>query len=139
MLQHAGFAGLVVLRTHPQVDCCVEAFSDGSIDTGSDEKMTMKTQDEWYDRFEDALESSDGTTFFNNAGQDLVAVQAADVQTVWSIVEGDEGIYLLPGFHMVNNIGYVLSALPITDEELASGEWNEIRWDDGSEPGVFRY
>lgn len=99
--------------------------------------MSNKTEDQWLERFGDALETAEGTTLHETFGSDLEAVQAADPMTVWTIVEGDEteNQYLLPGFHFVNRIGYVLSEKPITKEELDSGEWNEVLWVDYAELG----
>jgi hypothetical protein len=94
--------------------------------------MSTRTEEEWDARFGGALDNSGGSTFFETFGEDFEAVTAADPLTVWSIVEGDEteNQYLLPGFHHVNRIGYVLSEQPITQAELDSGEWNEVLWVD---------
>lgn len=96
--------------------------------------MTQKNEEQWFERFKDTLENEEGSSFFNNTGRDLERVQAADEKTVWSVIEGEgDNLYLLPGFHVVNNIGYVLSEEPITDAELASGEWDEVLWVDGND------
>jgi hypothetical protein len=95
--------------------------------------MAQKNEDQWSDRFKDAVLNEEGSAFFETYGRDLEAVKAADERKVWSIVEGDEGQYLIPGFHVVNLIGYVLSQEPITDEEIASGEWDETIWDNRNE------
>lgn len=94
--------------------------------------MTARTEDEWIERFGEPRTHSGGTTFFETFGEELATVEAADPLTVWTIVEGDEteNQYLLPGFHHVNRIGYVLAEQPITQEELDSGEWNEVLWVD---------
>jgi hypothetical protein len=94
--------------------------------------MSTRTEEEWEARFGGALDNSGGSTFFETFGEDFEAVTAADPLTVWSIVEGDEteNQYLLPGFHHVNRIGYVLAEQPITQAELDSGEWNEVLWVD---------
>lgn len=97
--------------------------------------MATKNEDQWTERFGDALENAEGSNFFETYGADFEAVTAADEKTVWTVVEGDgnENQYLLPGFHAVNRIGYVLAERPITDEELASGEWDEVLWFDGED------
>lgn len=104
--------------------------------------MTNKTEEDWDARFGGAIETSEGTTHHETYGADLEAVEAADPMTVWTIVEGDEtdNLYLVPGFHAVNRIGYVLAEKPITQAELDSGEWDEVVWVDGddndNEPGA---
>lgn len=61
-------------------------------------------------------------------------VKDAPLNTVWTIVEGDEpevdedatdddepvsaGWYAIPGFHIVNVMGYVLTEKPWTDENV---------------------
>ncbi|MDQ4502543.1 hypothetical protein [Sinomonas sp. ASV322] len=42
---------------------------------------------------------------------------------VWSIVEpGDNNLYAIPGYHLVNLVGYVVTETPWHDEELEA-EW----------------
>lgn len=95
-----------------------------------------RTESDWMERFGDPLKNAaTGSTLFETYGADLEAVHAADPLTVWTVVEGSEteNQYLLPGFHRVNRIGYVLSSRPIAQEELASGEWDEVLWVDEAE------
>ena len=94
----------------------------------------MKNEDQWDERFGDAVENSEGSTFFETYGDDFEAVKAADPATVWTIVEGEnDNQYLIPGIHFVNRIGYVIAEKPITQAELDSGEWNEVLWFDGND------
>jgi hypothetical protein len=92
--------------------------------------MTTKTEAQWDERFGGAKENSEESNLFETFGEDLEAVMNADPATVWTVIEGDEteNQYLLPGFHHVNRIGYVIAEKPITQEELDSGEWNEVLW-----------
>ena len=66
---------------------------------------------------------------------------------VWSLVDGDDGgTYAIPGYHVVNVFGYVVTARMWTDEEAYMGGlqavWSEphcgecgLTWDPaGSEP-----
>ncbi|NTF18200.1 hypothetical protein G6L37_07255 [Agrobacterium rubi] len=94
--------------------------------------MSDKTEDKWIERFGEPLETSEGSTLFETYGKDFENVKAADPLTVWTVVEGfeTENQYLLPGFHFVNRIGYVLAEKPITEEELSSREWDEVLWTD---------
>lgn len=97
--------------------------------------MAQRTEDEWEARFGGAVEDASGETVRFPRGETLAAVQSADPATVWSVVEGDEteNLYLLPGFHRVNLVGYVIAEKPITAEELSGGEWDEVLWMDASE------
>lgn len=50
-------------------------------------------------------------------------VQGSDLQTVWSIVEADDDSWIaLPGFHVVNVMGYALT---------------ERRWETGEEEAMW--
>jgi hypothetical protein len=99
--------------------------------------MTQKTEDEWINHFGEPQDNplQPGSSMFNKFGAELDLIQAADEAHVWSVIEGDEteNLYLLPGFHAVNNVGYVLSHKAISPEELASGEWDEVLWVDENE------
>ena len=95
----------------------------------------MKTEEQWYERFGEPVDNN-GTSLFETYGEELEKVKAADPLTVWTVVETDsENQYLVPGFRLVNRIGYVLSEKPITEDELTSGEWDEILWVDADELG----
>lgn len=39
-------------------------------------------------------------------------------ERVWSVVDGDDGEYYLPGFHVVNKFAYIITKKPWTDETL---------------------
>lgn len=97
----------------------------------------MKSEEEWLDRFGDAIETDEGSALHDKTGPEFEAVLTADPLTVWSVIEGDEteNQYLLPGIHRVNLLGFVLSEKPITQEELDSGEWNETLWVDYADFG----
>lgn len=40
---------------------------------------------------------------------------------VWTIVDSDSGTYLLPGFHFVNRMNWVLTEVPWQDDENKRG------------------
>jgi len=43
-------------------------------------------------------------------------VEKAPINTVWTIIEGDDGsMFASPGFHIVNKIGYIRTVKPWTD------------------------
>jgi hypothetical protein len=53
---------------------------------------------------------------FETYGEELEFVRQQDPQTIWTLVDGDDGDqYLLSGFHFVNRIGYLISTLPVPD------------------------
>lgn len=93
-----------------------------------------KTEEQWDERFGGALENAGGSNLFETFGDDMDTVNAADPKCVWTVLDGEgDSQYLVPGFHHVNRIGYVIAEKPITEAELASSEWDEVLWFDGSE------
>jgi hypothetical protein len=47
-------------------------------------------------------------------------VKDADEHYVWTIVDAEGRLYLIPGINFVNRIGYVLCAEPWDDAELSN-------------------
>lgn len=54
---------------------------------------------------------------FETHGPELEFVARQDPRTVWTLVDGDDGsLHLLSGFRLVNRIGYLVTAVPVTDD-----------------------
>jgi hypothetical protein len=49
---------------------------------------------------------------FETFGADLQFVLDADQDHVWTWVDGDEGTYIISGFHYVNRIAYFITERP---------------------------
>ena len=81
----------------------------------------MKTYDEFEMRYEpiknhfDKFAANEGT-WFETFGEAELFVQNADPKTVWTIVECDESIWLIAGFHFVNRLGYLITQTPWASE-----------------------
>ncbi len=55
-----------------------------------------------------------GGCLFQTYGEELAFVRQQDPCTVWTLMDGDDGdINLLSGYHFVNRVGYLVSAVPI--------------------------
>jgi len=52
-------------------------------------------------------------TMFETYGEDLEFVAKTPDEFVWTWVDGDEGTWLMSGFHWINRIGYF-----VTEKEL---------------------
>jgi hypothetical protein len=56
------------------------------------------------------IEKEDESILFETYGEDKIMVDSFPVYKVWSLVEGDYNqLFLLPGFHRVNLLNYVLT------------------------------
>ena len=60
---------------------------------------------------------------FHAYGREGAYVRSRDKHFVWTLVGCDDmnKAYLLPGFHMVRRIGYVITKEPWTDQHDADG------------------
>ncbi len=78
------------------------------------------TWDDWHDKFRPISNPlTDGQVEFDpHTEQDMEAVKAANPNNVWTTVEGDESIVVVPGYHYVNRLFYHITELPWDDEEL---------------------
>jgi len=47
--------------------------------------------------------------WFETYGNEELFVRSADPKTVWTIVEGDESLWVIAGFHLVNRLGYLIT------------------------------
>jgi hypothetical protein len=52
---------------------------------------------------------------FETFGEELEFVRGQDPLTVWTLVDGDDGQYVISGVHFVNRIGYLVCAVPLPE------------------------
>ncbi len=58
--------------------------------------------------------SGEGGCLFETYGEELDFVRSQPPETVWTLVDGDDGDqYVISGYHLVNRIGYLVSAVPV--------------------------
>jgi hypothetical protein len=73
---------------------------------------------------------ADTHILFETYGVELGYVLAtADLEPnrVWTLVDGDEGTYVINGYHLVNRIGYFITSIPFEGEflEVLESEYSE--------------
>jgi hypothetical protein len=82
------------------------------------------THEEWEEEYVpvknhlDDNASFDGCMFETYDEEFVHVLRNADDKKVWTYVEGDEGLYLIPGLHFVNRLGYLITEKPYTDETI---------------------
>ena len=55
-------------------------------------------------------------SLFETYGEELAFVRSQNPQTIWTLVNGDDGNqHILSGYHLVNRIGYLISTIPFPD------------------------
>jgi len=80
------------------------------------------TEDEWFEQFKPIPNHLDKNASFNDDehgymfetyGEELEFVKAQDPNRIWTYCDGDDGgTFISDGYHIVNRIGYFITALP---------------------------
>jgi hypothetical protein len=75
------------------------------------------TYEEWFDTYKPILNKvtnypSDTQYAFETFGDEVDFVLTHDEKFVWTEVDGDEGVYIINGFHYVNRIQYYICEVP---------------------------
>lgn len=52
---------------------------------------------------------------FETYGKELDFVRNHSFYNVWTLVEGDKGLYIIEGYHVVNRMGYLITSNPWTE------------------------
>lgn len=53
--------------------------------------------------------------YFETYGEDLEYVKRQKPNFIWTMIEGDEGMYITQGFHWVNRFVYLIASVPFKD------------------------
>jgi hypothetical protein len=57
-------------------------------------------------------------TMFETYGEDLAFIAKQPDANIWTWVDGDEGTWIMSGFHYINRIGYFVTENPCTQEYM---------------------
>ena len=81
--------------------------------------MNEITESEWSKKYRPIKNHlvEDDTTSFETYGDELDYVCQQPNSTVWTELEGDEGVYIVAGYHLANRIQYYITEIPWTDDE----------------------
>jgi hypothetical protein len=50
---------------------------------------------------------------FETFGDELEFVHRQDLRSVWTLIDTDDVMCVISGYHLVNRVGYLLSSLPV--------------------------
>ena len=56
---------------------------------------------------------------FETYGEELQYVLKQDIKSVWTYIQGDDGVYIIPNYHLVNRIGYFITSTPWENEDVS--------------------
>ena len=90
-----------------------------------DKTLRMIDEDTFIERFRPkpnhldftgGFDFGEGCCLFSSAGKDVKYVLAQRPNTIWTVVEGDDGqLVIESGLHFVNRLGYLVTDVPRED------------------------
>jgi len=80
--------------------------------------MAEITESEWSDKYKPMTNhlTNDGISY-ETYGDELEYILLQDDRHVWTEMDGDDGVYIVNGYHLVNRISYYLTNVPWQDGE----------------------
>ena len=80
------------------------------------------TYDYWVDNFKPIKNkiskyATDSLIHFETYGEEVEFVTKADNKHIWTEVDGDNGMYLVSGYHIVNRINHYVTNVPWQEDE----------------------
>ena len=89
--------------------------------------LIQLTEDEWFKQFKPIPNHLDENASFNDGehgymfetyGDEVEFVKSQDSNRIWTYSDGDDGgTYITDGYHVVNRIGYFVTAVPYDDKQ----------------------
>jgi len=61
---------------------------------------------------------------------EVLKVARTNPNLVWTLIECDDGMYISPGYHFVNRMGYFICQVPFTDEDIRKGDYCDRLYDE---------
>ena len=95
------------------------------------------TYSSWFDTFKPIKNhlTNNIDIHFETYGDEVEFVQKADNKYIWTEVDGDEGTYIVAGYHFVNRIHYYITEEKWDDEYTEVPSWVYRRCDCTEEEG----
>lgn len=95
------------------------------------------TYQSWFDTFKPIKNNiTNGADYhFETYGEEYEFVKAQDPNTIWTEVDGEEGTYIVSGWHYVNRIHYYITKEKWDDEFTEVPSWVYRRCDCTEEEG----
>ena len=82
------------------------------------------TFEEFDDKYDPIIRDND-SMHWETYGEDLEIVQSYPNNKVWTCVEVEGNLYLIPGYHWVNRLFYVICNIEWTNENEEIEYWIE--------------
>jgi hypothetical protein len=74
--------------------------------------------DEWFDKYQPIINeiAGDEQYQFETYGDELQYVLQQDDKHIWTEMDGDQGVSIVSGYHLVNRIQYYITVKPWTED-----------------------
>jgi hypothetical protein len=82
------------------------------------------TYDEWHNFYKPIKNNvtkykAEFLTAFETYGEELDFVRSQPAENIWTEIDGDGGVFIINGYHLVNRIQYYVCEVPVTTEAYA--------------------
>lgn len=82
------------------------------------------TMDEWVDTYKPIKNPNNDWggdySSFETYSPDVTFVSAQPDNTIWTEIDGDEGVYIVSGYHLVNRIQYYITEKPWVEDVVVT-------------------
>lgn len=80
--------------------------------------MTRLPYDEWFEQYQPIINdiAGDEQYQFETYGDELQYVLQQDDKHIWTEMDGDQGVSIVSGYHLVNRIQYYITVKPWTED-----------------------
>jgi hypothetical protein len=80
--------------------------------------MTELTYEEWVSKYKPMTNHITNEDFsYETYGDELQYVLSQDDHNVWTELDGDNGVYLVNGYHLINRISYYITKQPWQEDD----------------------
>jgi hypothetical protein len=81
--------------------------------------MNEITESEWAKKYQLITNhlTNDGYSY-ETYGEELEYVMLQDTNHIWTELDGDEGVYIVAGYHYANRIQYYISVVPWESDDI---------------------
>lgn len=98
-----------------------------------DTKMTWEEWEAKYIPIKNWLRKDEETDMFETYGVELgfvMGVDYMDSRRVWTVVEGERGLWITNGYHLVNRVHYFITQEPYEGDDIEILYWEETQEDE---------
>ena len=82
--------------------------------------MNDMTYEEWASKYRlmpNHVTNHSGSYSYETYGEELEYILLQDDKHVWTELDGDNGVYIVNGYHLVNRINYYLTNVPWQEDD----------------------